>query len=58
MPFNAKLHDDIDQQIQQVLDISAGQLLAATALLDQQHQLLEGKLGTRRMDTRDRAWVT
>ena len=36
----------------------ARQLLAASALLDQQHELLEREFGARRMDARDRARVT
>ena len=47
MALDPELDHDIHQQIEELLDVSARQLLAATALLDQQHQLLEGQFGAR-----------
>src|ERR1700741_785118 len=55
--FDAELHDHVDQQIQQILDLLARKLLACSALLDQKYQLLEGELCTRGMDAGDRARV-
>ena len=39
------LDDDVDQQVQQALDVRARESAAAGALLDEQHQLLEGEFG-------------
>src|ERR1700730_5698431 len=52
---HGKLNDDIDQEIKQRLNVRAAEILSAFGLLDEQHELLEGQLGTRRMQTRDRA---
>src|ERR1044072_5427635 len=53
--LDAELHDDVDQEIEQILDLLASQLLAGAALFDEQHELLKRKLGTRRVNARDRA---
>src|SRR5689334_15784228 len=47
--LDAKLHDDIDEQVQQALDVMTSQLGASSTLFDQQNELLECELGTRRM---------
>jgi predicted DNA-binding transcriptional regulator AlpA len=44
MTLDPELDDDIDQEVQQALDIGAGELPAARALFHQEHQLLERKL--------------
>src|SRR5690242_18950109 len=40
VPLDAKLHDDVDEHVQQALDVVASELSATAALLDQQHKLL------------------
>src|ERR1700730_293989 len=57
MALDAELDHDIDEEVEQLLDVRARQLLPAAALLDQQHELLEGELRARRMHARDRARV-
>src|SRR6202158_2840013 len=54
---HGKLNDDVDEEIEQRLNVRAAEILSALGLLDEQHELLEGQLGTRRMETRDRARV-
>src|SRR5487761_1794164 len=55
--LDPELDDDIDQEIEEVLDVSPGALAPCGTLLDEEDQLLEGELGARRMDARDRARV-
>src|SRR5438309_1092221 len=55
---HAELDHHIDQQIQQTLDIAAGELPPCGTLLDQEHQLLEGELAAAGVNARDRARVT
>ena len=55
MVLNAELNHDVDQQIQEILDIAARELAAALVLLDEQYELLERQLGTRRVHARDRS---
>src|ERR1700730_17629805 len=57
MSFPAKLNDDVDEQIQQLLDVCAGESPTPRRLLDEEHQLLKGQLGTCGMETVDRARV-
>src|SRR5262245_60384611 len=42
--LDAKLDDDIDEQVQEALDVRARKLRAAATLLHEQHELLEGEL--------------
>src|SRR6185437_11982235 len=53
--LEAALNYDVDEQMQQAADITACEGAAARALLDQQHELLEGELGAGRMHAGDRA---
>ena len=55
MTVDAKLDDDIDQQVQEALDVAARKFAAALILLHQQYQLLEGQLRTGRMNAGDGA---
>src|SRR5258708_130916 len=55
--LHPKLNHHIDEQIQQVLNVAAGQLRTAAALLDEKHQLFERELGARRVHTGDRTRV-
>src|SRR6185437_9685393 len=56
--LDTTLHDHVDQQVQQGLDVCSWQLAARRSLLDQQHQLLECQLRARRMHAGDGARVT
>src|SRR5579859_7778854 len=58
VPLDSALDNDIHEKVQKALDVAARQLAAAGALFDQQHQLLEGKLGTGRVNTGDGAGMT
>src|SRR5271163_3099146 len=57
VPLDAELNDDIDQQIKKLFDIGSGELLAALGLFDQEHELLERQLRTRRVHAGDGARV-
>src|SRR5579872_424169 len=58
MALHPKLNDDVDEEIKKALDVLPRELGPAVALLDEQHQLLEGELRARRMDARDRAGMS
>src|SRR5205823_14284274 len=49
MALDAELDHHIDEQVEQLLDVRARERLPAAALLDQQHELLEGELRARRV---------
>src|ERR1700686_3636290 len=55
MALDAELDHDIDEEVEELLDVRARELLPAAALLDQQHELLEGELCARRVHARDGA---
>jgi len=57
MALDAELNDDIDQEVQELLDVGARQFLATAALLDEEHELLEGELGAGGVHARDRTRV-
>src|SRR5438477_622854 len=57
MALDAELDHHINKQVEQLLDVRARQLLPAAALLDEEHELLEGELRARRVHARDRARV-
>ena len=57
MALDAELDHHINQQVEELLDVRTRKLLPAAALLDQQHELLEGELRARRVHARDRARV-
>src|SRR5438132_1593384 len=57
MALDAELDHHINQQVEELLDVRARQLLPAAALLDEEHELLEGELRARRVHARDRARV-
>src|SRR6185437_16292742 len=44
MALHPKLNDDVDEEIEETLDVLPRELRSAVALLDEQHQLLEGEL--------------
>src|SRR5579883_2830781 len=56
--LHAALDDDIDEPPQQTADITARQLPAALALLDEQHQLLEGQRGAGGVHAGDRSGMS
>src|SRR5487761_255107 len=55
--LDPELDDDIDEKMEEIFDVGARELAPRGTLLDEEHQLLEGELGARRMDARDRARV-
>src|SRR5579872_6400200 len=56
--IHTELNHHVHKLIEQALDVRTRELLSATALLDQQHELLEGELSARRMHARDRAGMS
>src|SRR4029077_13069858 len=51
--LDAKLDDDIHQQVEQALDVVPGELAPSVALFHEQHQLFERQLAASGMDAGD-----
>src|SRR6266404_2705998 len=58
VPLHAELDHHVDQQIEQALDVRARERAAARALLDEQHELLEGELAASGVHAGDGSRVT
>ena len=56
--LDAKLNDDVNQQVQQTFDVGSCKVAAALILLNQKNQLLKGQFRARGVNTGDGSRVS